>query len=99
MALKLAVYSHQRAPEASHLELTAGAERLALARLAAVDADEVAETIEWTLRGADADPLAHRAGRVRGRSYVDVNEAASEILEDLLQPELDDRSVTTLQQE
>jgi hypothetical protein len=77
---------------ASHPELTAEAERLALARPAAVDADEVAEAIEWTLRDADADQLAYRAGRVRGRGYVEVNEAASEILEELLQPELDDLS-------
>jgi hypothetical protein len=75
---------------ANHPELTAEAERLALARLAAVDADEVAEAIEWTLRDADADQLAHRAGRVRGRGYVEVNEAAREILEELLQPELAD---------
>jgi hypothetical protein len=74
----------------SHPELTAEVERLALARLAAVDADEVAEAIEWALRDADADQLAYRAGRVRGRGYVHENEAASEILEELLQPELDD---------
>jgi hypothetical protein len=77
---------------ASHPELTAEAELLALARLAAVDTDEVAEAIEWKLRDADADQLAYRAGRVRGRGYVEVNEAASEILEELLQPELNDLS-------
>jgi hypothetical protein len=75
---------------ASHPELTAEAERLALAGLAAVDADEVAEAIEWALRDADADQLVNRAGRVRGWGYVHENEAASEILEELLQPELDD---------
>ena len=74
----------------AHPELTDEAERLALARLAAVDVDEVAEAIEWELREADADQLAYRAGRVRGRGYVEVNEAASETLEELLQPELDD---------
>jgi len=68
----------------------AEAERLAFARLAAVDADEVAEAIEWTLRDADANQLAHRAERVRGRGYVHENEAASEILGELLQPELTD---------
>jgi len=45
---------------ASQPELTADAERLALARLAAVDADEVAEAIEWALREADAGQLAYR---------------------------------------
>ncbi len=72
----------------AHPELTGETERLALA-LAAVDADEVAETIEWELREADADQLAYRAGRVSGRGYVHENEAASEMLEELLQPELD----------
>jgi hypothetical protein len=74
---------------AAHPELVGETERRALARLAAVDADEVAESLEWSLREADADQLAYRAGRVRGRGYVHENEAASEILEELLQPELD----------
>lgn len=74
----------------AHPELAAEAERLAVARLATVDADEVAEDIEWTLREADTDQLSYRAGRVRGRGYVHENEAASEILQELLQPELDD---------
>lgn len=74
----------------AHPELAAEAERLAVARLATVDANEVAEDIEWTLREADADQLSYRAGRVRGRGYVHENEAASEILQELLQPELDD---------
>lgn len=76
----------------AHPELVDETERLALARLAAVDEDEVAESLEWALREADADQLAHRAGRVRGRGYVHENEAAGEILEELLRPELDDLS-------
>jgi hypothetical protein len=75
---------------AARPELVSEAERLALARLATVDAGEVAEDVERMLREADANQLAHRAGRVRGRGYVHENEAASEILEELLQPELDD---------
>jgi hypothetical protein len=71
-------------------ELIAEAERLALARLAAVDTDAVAEAIEWALREADPDQLAYRAGQVHGRGYVHENEAAYEILEELLQSELDD---------
>ena len=74
----------------AHPELLDEAEHLALDNLATVDADEVAESIEWALREADADQLAHRAGRVRGRGYVHENEAAREILQELLQPELDD---------
>ena len=75
---------------AARPELVSEAERLALARLATVDAGEVAEDVERMLREADANQLAYRAGRVRGRGYVHENEAASEILEELLQPELDD---------
>lgn len=74
----------------AHPGLLDEAERLAMAKLATIDADEVAESLEWALREADADQLAYRAGRVRGRGYVHENEAASEILEELLQPELDD---------
>lgn len=58
--------------------------------MADVDPDEVAEQIEWALAEADVDQLAYRAGRVRWRGYVHANEASSEILEELLQPELDD---------
>jgi hypothetical protein len=73
-----------------HPELVDQAENGAHTLLAAADADEVAESIEWTLREADSDQLDLRAGRVYGRGYVHENEAASEILEELLQPELDD---------
>lgn len=76
---------------AVHPELVDEAERLALGQLATVDVDEVAESLEWALRDADADQLAYRAGRVRGRGYVHEYEAVGEILEELLQPELDDR--------
>jgi hypothetical protein len=58
--------------------------------LAAVDADAVAEAIEWALRGVEPDQLAYRSGPVRGRGYVHEHEAAQEILEELLQPELHD---------
>jgi hypothetical protein len=75
---------------ALHPELTEEAEHIALALLADIDADEVAESIEAELRAADLDQLASRAGRVRGRGYVHENEAAAEILEELLQPALDD---------
>jgi hypothetical protein len=71
-------------------ELSEDAERIALALLADVDAEELAESIEADLRAADLSLLASRAGRVRGRGYVHENEAAAEILEELLQPALDD---------
>jgi hypothetical protein len=73
-----------------HPELVDQAERGARALLAVADADEVAESIEWTLREADTDQLALRSGRVYGRGYVHENEAASEILGELLQPDPDD---------
>lgn len=76
----------------AHPELVDEAERLALAKLAIIDLDEVAESLEWELREADIDQLAHRAGRVRGRGYVHENEAAGEILYELLQPKLADLS-------
>jgi hypothetical protein len=73
-----------------HPELVDQAENGARALLAVAEADRVAESIEWTLREADTDQLALRAGRVYGRGYVHENEAASEILSELLQPDLDD---------
>lgn len=75
-----------------HPELIDETERLALATLAIIDVDKVAESLEWALREAKVDQLAHRTGRVRGRGYVPENEAAYEILEELLQQELDDLS-------
>ncbi|MHB8244081.1 MAG: hypothetical protein ACYDGN_01835 [Acidimicrobiales bacterium] len=75
---------------ALHPELAEDAEHIALALLMDIDADKVAESIEAELRAADLDQLASRAGRVRGRGYVHENEAAAEILEELLQPALDD---------
>jgi hypothetical protein len=74
----------------AHLGLVDQAENRAYALLAVTDADEVAESIERTLREADSDQLALCAGRVYGRGYIRENEAASEILEELLQPDLDD---------
>jgi hypothetical protein len=74
----------------AHPDLVDQVEMRALALLAAADADELAESIEWTLREGDADQLAFRAGRIYGRGYVHENEAASEILGELMQPYLDD---------
>ena len=75
---------------AAHPELMAETERLARSKLAAVDVDEVAEAIEWALREADPDQLRllRRAGPW---AWVRACERSrSEILEELLQPELDD---------
>lgn len=75
---------------AKHPELTDEAEQLAQVRLATVDADAVAEDVEWALRNADVDQLSSRAGRVYGRGYVHENEAAYELLEEELEPYLTD---------
>jgi len=74
----------------AHPELVDDAEHRARALLAMADAGTVAASFQRTLREADAEQLALRAGRVFGRGYVEVGEAACEILEELLQPELDD---------
>ncbi len=74
----------------AHPELVDDAEHRARTHLAAAEADTVAAFFQQTLREADADQLALRAGRVLGRGYVEVGEAACEILEELLQSELDD---------
>lgn len=66
------------------------AERLARTLLADVDADGVAEEIAWTLRSIPAEALASRAGRQRGRGYVEPTEAAWEILDETLRPSRDD---------
>jgi len=73
----------------AHSEWIDDAEYRARSHLAVVDADTVAASFRRTLREADADQLALRAGRFRG-GYVEVGEAASAILEELLQSELDD---------
>jgi hypothetical protein len=73
----------------AHSEVVDDAEHRARSHLAVVDADTVAALFQQTLREADADQLALRTGRFLG-GYVEVDEAASAILEELLQPELDD---------
>lgn len=75
---------------AIHPELLGEAEELARRQLTAEDADSVAEELEWALRGVDSDQLASRAGRVHGRGYVHVNEAAIELLAEALEPYLKD---------
>ena len=75
---------------AIHPELLRDAEELAREQLRAEDADTVAEEFEGALRGVDGDQLASRAGRVTGRGYVHENEAASELLAEVLEPYLKD---------
>lgn len=70
--------------------LRAGVEALAAARMSAGDRGAVAEEVEFALRGLDIDQLNGRAGYRRGVGYVDPGEAADELLDEVLQPFLDD---------
>lgn len=65
-------------------------EALAAARMSAGDRGAVAEEVEFALRGPDIDQLNGRAGYRRGVGYVEPGEAADELLDEALQPFLDD---------
>jgi hypothetical protein len=54
------------------------------------DRDAVAEDVASALRALDIDELNGRTGYQPGRGYVDPGEAADEILDEALQPFLDD---------
>src|SRR5207245_1011275 len=66
------------------------AEELAVRRLSKVDRAGVAADVESDLRSADIDGLNARAGYRPGIGYVHPVEAAAEVLDELLQPYLDD---------
>ncbi len=71
-------------------ELREQAEDLAAQRLVDEDRTAVADDVESALRYHDIDELNGRAGYHPGRGYVDPGEAADEILDEALQPFLDD---------
>jgi hypothetical protein len=71
-------------------QLRAQVEQLAHDRLAAEDRETVAAQVEDALTGHGIEELSNRAGRQPGRGYVHEGEAASEILDEALQPFLDD---------
>ena len=71
-------------------ELREQVEELAQRRLADEDRDAVAADVEWAMGAHDIDELNGRAGYHSGRGYVDPGEAADEILDEALQPFLDD---------
>jgi hypothetical protein len=66
------------------------AEEFAQARLSTEDRTVVAGDVADALRGLDIDELNGRAGPQPGRGYVHPGEAADEILDEALQPFLDD---------
>jgi hypothetical protein len=78
---------------AARPDLRVVAEILAARRTASEESEEsaaVADDVEATLRGLDIEELNGRAGPVPGRGYVHPAEAAHEILDEALQPFIDD---------
>jgi hypothetical protein len=75
---------------AARPELREQAEALVERRLVDEDRSAVAAELEYGLRRHDIDELTGRAGYHPGTGYVDPGEAADEILDEALQPFLDD---------
>jgi hypothetical protein len=71
-------------------DLREQAEALAVRRLVDEDRSAVADDVASALRFHDIDELNRRAGDHPDRGYVDPGEAADEILDEALQPFLDD---------
>jgi hypothetical protein len=71
-------------------ELRGQAEELATRRLSQVDPTGVADGVESALRFVEIDELNGRAGHRPGIGYLHPVDAAAEILDELLQPFLDD---------
>src|SRR6266568_3775215 len=75
---------------AARPELRESAEAYAVQVMTDADRSAVADDVEGALQGLDIEELNTRAGYRRGRGYVHPAEAADEILDDALQPFLDD---------
>ena len=75
---------------AARPELREQAEADALGRMSVEDQDAVALDVESALCGLDIEELNGRAGYRPGVGYVHPSEAADEILDEALQPFLDD---------
>jgi len=71
-------------------ELRRQAEAYAVGRMSEEDQDAVAADVEYALCGLDIEELNGRAGYRPGVGYVHPSEAADEILDEALQPFLDD---------
>jgi hypothetical protein len=71
-------------------DLRGQAEQLATRQLSGVDPLGVADDVESALRFVEIDELNGRAGHRPGIGYVHPAEAAAEVLDELLQPFLDD---------
>ncbi|HZN18195.1 MAG TPA: hypothetical protein VFB84_08435 [Micromonosporaceae bacterium] len=75
-----------------HPELAREAEAIAAERLAEEDSDEVAAGVAAELRALHLEQLADRAGPQWDGGYVEPHEAACELLDEAVQPYLDDLS-------
>jgi hypothetical protein len=75
---------------ATRRDLRELAEAHAAARMSVEDRSAVAEDVESALRGLDIEELNGRAGYRPGRGYLHPGEAADEILDEALQPFIDD---------
>ena len=75
---------------AARPELREPAEAYAVQVMTDAARSAVADDVEGALQGLDIEELNTRAGYRRGRGYLHPAEAADEILDDALQPFLDD---------
>ncbi len=75
---------------AAHPDLRPEAEQLALAVLGTATIDGIASEVASALSAIELEDLAARSGRVRGRGYVQENEAAWDLLTETLDPFLAD---------
>jgi len=75
---------------AARPELREPAEAYAVQVMTDADRSAVADDVEGALQGLDIEELNTRAGYRRGQGYRHPAEAADEILDDALQPFLDD---------
>lgn len=74
----------------THPDLREDAEAIAASSMSVVDADAVASEVTSALIGVDIWELNGRAGYRPGMGYVHEVEAADELLDEALQPFLDD---------
>ncbi len=75
---------------AARPDLRETAEAYAVQVMTDADRSAVADDVEGALQGLDIEELSTRAGHRPGRGYVHPAEAADEILDEALQPFLDD---------
>ena len=76
----------------AHPQLLVEAEQLAAGFLSQEDRHAVAEDVADELRALHLSQLADRAGPQWGGGYVDPHDAADEMLDEIVQPSLDDLS-------